>query len=95
MTSTIGIVTKGVWGTAVPTLIMPIWRIYPVIDRWLQNWLVPSQARLSQGAALMSGYQLSVELSQEEGDHLLGSLLEDEEVQSERSQEVQRYDEVE
>ena len=56
---------------------IPIRRIYPVVEAWLRDWPRAFQAHLTQNDGVLSGYHLSVELSQEEGDHLLGGLLED------------------
>ena len=64
------------WARATDPLTVPIHRLYPVVDSWLQAWPLPFQARLSAGESPTSGYQLSVELSREEGDHLLGRLME-------------------
>ena len=64
------------WARSVSPLTVLIRRLYPVVDSWLQTWPLPFQARLSAGESPTSGYQLSVELSREEGDHLLRRLME-------------------
>ena len=47
-----------------------------MVESWLNNWPHAFSARLSQTeVGPSSGYQVSVELSREEGDHLLGSLM--------------------
>ena len=56
---------------------IPIRRIYPVVEAWLRDWPRAFQARLTRVDGVSSGYRLDVELSDEEGDRLLGSLLED------------------
>ena len=64
------------WARVTDSLTVPIRRLYPVVDSWLQAWPLPFQACLSAGESPTSGYQLLVELSREEGDHLLGRLME-------------------
>ena len=64
------------WMRSTDPLTVPICQLYPVVDSWLQAWPLAFQARLLAGESLTSGYQLSVELSREEGDHLLGRLME-------------------
>ena len=49
--------------------------LYPVVDQWLWDWALPHQACLTAGPNLTSGYELSIVLSPEDGDRLLGSLL--------------------
>ena len=45
------------------------------MDQWLRDWAYPHRARLTAGPNPTSGYELSIELSPEDGDWLLGSLL--------------------
>ena len=45
------------------------------MDQWLQDWAYPHWARLTAGLNPTSGYELSIELSPEDGDRLLGLLL--------------------
>jgi hypothetical protein len=74
-----GTVFKEVWRVGPHHMTMLIWRIYPMVSSWLQEWLALAQACLMSEIALMSGYQLLVKLSRE-GNHLLSLLLEEEEV---------------
>ena len=49
--------------------------LYPVVDQWLRDWASPHQARLTANLNPTSGYELSIMLSPEDGDRLLGWLL--------------------
>ena len=49
--------------------------LYPIVDQWLRDWASPHQACLTAGPNPTSGYELSIVLSPEDGDRLLGLLL--------------------
>ena len=68
------VVSRMIPGAAVT---IPIREIYPTIDGLLQIWPRPFQARLEAGLGILPEYRLSVELSEEEGEALLGRLWDD------------------
>ena len=66
---------RAAWNRASHCVTVPVRTLYPVVDQWLRDWASPHQARLTAGPNPTSGYELSIQLSPEDGDRLLGSLL--------------------
>ena len=84
------------WTRGTSPMLVPIHQNYPIVHTWLQNWPLPFQACLLAGENPTSGYQLLVELSQEEGDYLIGRLMEnlaEEEVEIPRLEDYQNSEE--
>ena len=76
---------RGAWNRVSHRVVLPMRTLYSVVDHWLRDWASPHQARLTAGQNLTSGYELSIELSPEDGDQLLGLLLAELSEESEES----------